>query len=274
MSFAEGGPVLTILWLSAWVAALLMSTSAAILFWITYYREHKLRAAWRAAGFLGLAMSFALKIFSIWLPQVLFAALILEPFAFFAIYRGVYYEPILTHLRAVATSKERQKRKKSSSRLTTRRIRLHLLWVLVIASLLLLSSLLNPITFSAASYLLAALFIGMTIRLQTKRFLWERDSRSVRLQNFYPLVGYICLFLYSTLSAPAYLAPAYQFIPPATLLAGMVLLFLWAWIFIQVRNMLRRSVMLLSFFTVGTSLALFSLTYFVTRLIRWLVSYH
>lgn len=271
MTALETIPSLVIPWAAAWISGLVVCTSAAVLFWITYNREHKLRAAWRAGGFLGLAISFTLGLLGIWLPQVSFGALILQPFAFFVIYRGVYYEPILTHLRTVATRAERKRATKHKHTAAARqRERLHLVLVLGIATILFAASTISSQVFSMASYLLSTLFIALTIHLQFRRLLWEQDGPSIRLQNFYPLAGYICLLFYTALSTPPNILPAYAVIPPLGLLAGMVFLALWAWIFIHVRNILRRSIMVFGVLTISSSIAVFGLTYFVTRLIRWL----
>jgi len=80
------------------IFAIMVSISAASLFYITYKYERQLRVFWRGIGFCLMALSFMLLIlehkYAFFGPPAVLALM----FGFYSIFRGVRAEPSLQHL--------------------------------------------------------------------------------------------------------------------------------------------------------------------------------
>lgn len=90
--------LLEYLYFVAGVFVILVSVSAASLFFITYRYETSLQLIWRAIGFCAIAVSFLLLILERKFPVFGLPAIAIQMFGFYSIFRGVKAEPILSHL--------------------------------------------------------------------------------------------------------------------------------------------------------------------------------
>lgn len=227
---------------------------AAALFFVVFQFEKKTTTLWRPFGFLLLAIAFCLQALSAITATVLSyqSAATLELFAIFLIYRGVYSEPIVSHLNQVASLSERT---------TATRVPLKNRFPRGSSLLLIVAILAVPVVVGhpyavALINLLTVFWMALTMRLQWKRYRWEQDSPAIRRQNLLALLAYIFLLaravafsLYYASRSPAWPAgrpgvgwaiATYVAMLIATAL-GLYFLMRWVWIFIRVRSFLRNS---------------------------------
>jgi hypothetical protein len=78
---------------------ILVSSSAASLFFVTYRYEKILQVFWRAIGFCAIAISFVMLILERKFALFGLPAIAFQLFGFYSIFRGVKAEPSLSHLK-------------------------------------------------------------------------------------------------------------------------------------------------------------------------------
>lgn len=246
------------------IFGILVALSASALFFLVIRYERQLQTVWRAIGFSALAVTFLLFIFERKYEIVGTPALIVQAFAFISIYIGVFAEPKLSQLLQIG------KKSVSADHAAYRNVRATVggraapapltVFFLVLVALILVSVFWAPYT-RAFLEALAALFVGLTIPIQIRRYQREVDDQKARRLNLYPLLGYIALLagmvalvffrLPGTLEIVSLrqLTLEYSWIwqlGQALLALGFVFLGLWAWTFIRVRPFLRTYVVFLS----------------------------
>lgn len=229
---------------------------AAALFFVVFQFEKKTTTLWRPFGFVLLAITFAMHALSaITATTAAYqAAVTLEVFAFFLIYRGVHSEPIVSHLREVSSLAERTTAPPVSFKSRFPRGSRLLLVVVAVALAYFFD---GPYMLSALSLITAA-YMAATMRLQWKRYRWEQDSPAIKRQNLLALLAYIFLLgralalsiFYAATQLPMLAIIAYVGMLVATAL-GLYFLARWAWIFIRVRAVLRHSFVSLLVLTVS-----------------------
>ncbi|MFC1633177.1 cache domain-containing protein [Patescibacteria group bacterium] len=280
------------------IIAILVSISAAFLFFLVSRREKQLRTVWRPFGFLALAIAFFLFILERKYPGFALAAIIIEVIGFFAIFRGVLAEPVLSQLRQVLPG---SKSDVSVTRNFFRDVKKMFLGFgktfktagatsKSFGVLLLLLILLVPLyLFFGPSILLTGLefiafvFLTSTIYLQIKRYRGQRgEEAAVRRLNLWPLIAYIFLF-FRQIAVMFYRLPEYDIVTfrrftfefglPWQLavlftILGFVFLFLWAWTFIKVRPRLRTYVVFLAIAVAVSSLGALIFTLLVFGIVE------
>ena len=273
MSLFDGAIGIATLWLIAWVSGAFVCTSAAVLFWVTYYRERKLKAPWRLVGFTGLAITFVLYVIGNWVPEITTQALLLEPFAFFLVYLGVHYEPMLSHLRKIATYEERQEARQSNRQPSIiHDIGLHTLSGLIIALALVVSLVASMQIVQIASHAMSSVVVAATMYLQLRRLVGEKDGRQTKLQNLYPLIGYVFLLGYSLVATMQPIVSTVEALAPVSLFMAMIFLAAWAWVFIQARSHLRTSIISFGVLATLSAVSIFALTYAVSKFLQIIIS--
>ncbi|MFQ5493676.1 MAG: cache domain-containing protein [Candidatus Dojkabacteria bacterium] len=255
--------------------AILVSVSSAILFYVTQRLEQSMKTFFRAFGFASLAVAFFLFVLERKFPSFELVAVLIETIGFISIFLGVLKEPGLTKLRTVTKFNSRGvfkfKKTASEQQKTMQRYLMiasaALLVVVVIEAIVLGSSLIIE-RFSFGKYLPAlfvlvtTFFISGTIFLQARRYFREREDKTTRLQNLYPLLAYIAL-LFRSIFLILYRLPESDIVFIQTFenlfsfpwrasvvlaLVAFIFLGLWVWFFIRPRIWLRTIV---SFFAVA-----------------------
>lgn len=247
---------------------ILVSVSAASLFFFAAQYERKLRSSKRTLGFSILAISFFLSILERRFINFGIATSILEVIGFALICIGVIQEPILTHLSKV----EEVEAKQQKLPIERKDILQLIVGILLVIFLAMLVSTLNINSFRETNLeqyvrsglqAIATVFILITIMFQIRRYRGERVA-----QNLWPLLGYIFLFIRSfglilfrlpeldvvtlrlfTLSFSSIWRLAY-----IMAFIGFGFLAIWAWNFIKVRFFLRVYVVFLAIGIIMASL--------------------
>lgn len=248
------------------ITAILVSVSSASLFFLASQYERKLRSTKRAFGFAVLALAFLMGIVERRFTGFSLATAFLETVGIILIALGVMAEPSLMHLSVL------EKQRKKEGKHLGLQVRDILGAVVGILALVLVSLFFSTSGVSyfkdlpIESYLKSALqiistvFIIVTIIYQIKRYLRERDDPKARLQNLYPLLGYIFLLIRS-IGMVVYRLPELDVVSFRLLtinfsivwkaaymlgFVGFVFLGIWAWNFIKIRFFLRVYVVFLA----------------------------
>ena len=245
---------------------ILVGISAAILFYVTQRLEQAMKTFWRGLGFALIALAFFLFILERKFPAFELAAVVVEMIGFIAIFLGVLYEPGLQKLRTVKKSFAKgdytfTKKKGVQIKKVTLYLRIIsgiLLVIIVLQGLVLLRGYLVEQT-SFGPYVasiieaISSLFILGTIFLQIRRYLSEKGNSENRLQNLYPLIGYIFL-LFRGIFLVLYRLPESDVVFLRSLenlfsfpwraavfltLGAFLFLGIWVWAFIKPRYYLR-----------------------------------
>jgi len=242
--------------------AILVSVSAAILFLLTFNYEKKLRTAWRAAGFIALAVAFFFFILERKFADFALPGLLLELLGFYSIYKGILAEPKLSHLQKEG-DRESQKKLQEQVKKGFAAIKHQVTaYILVMAIFSIIYIFAGPYL-AALVIALSLFFIFLTIQNQIHRYLGERSR-----QNIYPLAAYLFLFLAGLMQliyrlpelnivAIRKLTSTYSISWQLSLLltfTAFFLLAIWIWNFIKVRPFLRIYVVFLTFALVVSSL--------------------
>lgn len=240
------------------IVAILVSVSASSLFFLAAMYEKKLLSARRAVGFAVVGVAFLVGILERKSGAVGFGKILLEVIGFTIIALGVIQEPDLSHLNILGETKKTEAEVMASRR----NILLLLVGTLFIVFLTLLSSFFSTNILTETTlelYLeallqgIATLFILITIVFQVRRYIQGSSDRKIRLQNLYPLLGYVFLFIRG-IALILYRVPeldvdifhsfvlnsdAVWQISYLTALFGFIFLGIWAWNFIKIRFFLR-----------------------------------
>ncbi len=254
----------------AYIFAVLICISSVALFLWTVNKEGTLRTKWRAIGFFSMGVACFLFILERKFGSLGLTALIFELLGFAFIYKGVNLETDLSHLQKKKSVNKKWKHQEME--LTKRNAILYMkekfrgiddgssdkrdftFWYLVIAIFLIIATgfVQSPFIRSVTS-LVSIFFILATIRIQIQRYQESGKSREVRLQNIYPLVGYVFL-LFRQIVYVLYRLPRLKIVDldqltvdfgPAWFLGvffalmGFAFLGIWAWNFIKLRVFLR-----------------------------------
>lgn len=247
--------------------AILVSISAASLFYLVIIYERQLKTVWRAVGFSALSIAFLLFILERKFPSVEFGALIVQAIGFIGIYLGVFAEPKLSQLAHVGLGKKSQQAKQhtagtinyqqiiSSKSKVSSPIQVFSI-ALVIGLVAFIVPALRPY-FASTLQAVASLFILATMPIQIKRYQREKDNPFAKRQNLYPLLGYIFLLI-GSLALIVYRLPDLNLVSLRlagqeygyvwqmgilSLFIGFTFLAIWAWNFIKVRPFLRSYVL-------------------------------
>ncbi|MBN2016057.1 cache domain-containing protein [Candidatus Dojkabacteria bacterium] len=251
----------------------LVSVSAAILFFTVSKYEKKLQSSKRALGFGALAISQIIIILERKFPALGLGAVLIQMVGFFIIMLGVIAEPSLTHLNLSGKESIMQQDKLKLDRkdyLQITVILLALVFLTLLFTTLDIRFLADQTTLSgyikSGFQIIGTLFILVTIFFQIKRYLKEKEDPRTRLQNLYPLLGYVFLFVMSN-SATLYRLPELDIVILRLItlnfsvawklsyyaaFVGFVFLAIWAWNFIKTRYFLR---VFTVFLTVGIVIA-------------------
>lgn len=259
------------LYFIAAILAILVSTSAAILFFTTRKTEKSTKTSWRAYGFLSLSLAFFLYILVSKSENFILVAILAELAALSMILRGLWEEPFLAHLKAVK-SKTTVPKLIDRSKLYSRKglIKLLILGFVsfgVLGGLVLgYSQITEDLSFgqyiSPALTLISVVFILATAFLQFQRFRKESKDKEKKRQNLFPLLGYIALLVRNVLlllvrlsdteavSIEGINSVSINLGRASTIFTLIAFLFLarWAWYYIKPRTALRIYV---SFFTIA-----------------------
>lgn len=266
------------------IFGILVTVSAATLFFLVIRYERQLQTLWRAIGFSAVALGLLLFIFERKFPILELPALFVQAFGFISIYIGVFAEPKLSQLlqigkRPPATEHDTYQNfknsvgKRAASPLTT----FFLTLIAVILVGVFWSSYL-PAFLEA----LAALFVALTIPIQIRRYQREQQDQKARQLNLYPLLGYIALLI-GMAALTLYRLPALDLVLARTfileysaiwqfgqlgLFIGLLFLAVWAWNFIRVRPFLRTYVVFLSIAILVASIGSLVFTTLIFRIVE------
>jgi hypothetical protein len=255
------------------IAAILVSVASSSLFFMASQYERKLRSTKRAFGFAILALAFLAAILERKNEIFGLATVILEVVGFALICLGVIAEPGLSHL----TIRQKAREKGNTPTMARKDIMQLILAILGLILITLILSTINityfrdtPLEGYLKSFLqfVAGIFILITIFYQIRRYLAERSDAQTRLQNLYPLLGYIFLLVRSVsvtlfrlpeldVVAVRLLVLEYSFIWKIAYycaFVGFVFLGIWAWNFIKIRYFLRVYVVFLAIGIIMASL--------------------
>lgn len=251
------------------VFSILVCISATALFAITYRFERKIRSIWRALGFMLLGISFFFLILErkyVDIELISVFAILLMSVGVFSIYRGIRAEPILSQLANVKTSGVKKLKEFNLVKEFTEPRNRNLLMIVISIVLILgvvsvILTILNLGDYVIAVLLIvAAIFATLTLVIQIKRYLAQKDIKETRLQNLFPLLGYV-FFVISLIGSIFHRLPEsnvlffrqisldYSWLWHAityTFLATFVLIGIWAWNFIKIRRLLKIFVVFLS----------------------------
>ena len=266
------------------IFGILVSISAAALFFLVIRYERQLQTLWRAIGFSALAIAMLLFILERKFAFLGIPALLAQAFAFISIYIGVFAEPKLSQLLEIGKKPVLNEHgeyknfknnvgKKSASPLSTFIITLIALLLVTVFWTQYVPAFLEAIT---------VLFIALTIPIQFRRFQKEKHDLRARRLNLYPLLGYIglligaCLLLLFRLP-PLDIVIIREFTLDYSLVwrFGLVFLFIgffflanWAWTFVRVRPFLRTYVVFLTIAIIVASLGSLVFTTLIFRIVE------
>jgi hypothetical protein len=276
--------------LVALIAGLIVTLSAAILFLLSNRLEQTTKSYFRAIGFGSFAIAYFLLIFERKYNNFLLGALVFELVGFIAILVGVLREPSLTHLKERVDYNEISKllRQKMSNTLVSNIEILGVFGCTILSVIGLV--LLNPTVITSfkyghfvASFIYAVSLIPIlgVIVLQIIRYKKTPGNFKSKLNNFYPILGFVFLFIRSIAlvierlpasqivfienlkSSPSV---AWEISIVSTILA-FIFLGLWAWDFIKVRYFLRTYVSFLAISSLISSLGALIYTILIFNII-------
>jgi hypothetical protein len=173
--------------------AILVCLSAAFLFYLIHKVEHQLRTAWRMLGFLLLAIAFFVYVlerkflgtdigFALGLTGV-----IIEFFGFFSIFKGIWVEPGVSHLKEISGIRKlevytRNKKLKESvkNNIVLPRIIFYFVSFLVLFALIYI--ILGKYTPSIIEFFTVIVSVGI-VSLQIRRYFKEKQKNIFKKQN-------------------------------------------------------------------------------------------
>lgn len=249
-----------------YISSFLVSVSAVALFLYTVSSEKVLNSKWRIIGFFLLAVACFHFIFERKYPILALSGTFIELLGFFFIFLGVQTEPDLSILQN--TVGDEGKKEKGVKKSIPQLVSSYFHYIIGIVSLLALGLLffINKNFIYSGAIVISTLYILLTIRLQIIRYQQGSKERHIRLQNLYPLLGYVFLFFrqifYLLFRLPEgniifwrqhtiLYGNTWVFAVIFTLI-GFTFLGIWAWNFIKLRYYLRTFVV---FLTLGVFVA-------------------
>jgi hypothetical protein len=251
------------------ILGILVCISASALFFQASLYEAKLKSLKRFSGFAILGIAFILSLFERKFPEIGASVAAMEVVGFALIAFGVISELTLTQLNVVGN--------KNKKIMFPRKDLFQLLALLFLVFLILFVWRVlqrlgltgnNQLYFTSILQLISSVFIVVTIIFQVKRYVLEIKDRRSRIQNLFPLAGYVFL-LVRGLSLVLYRAPELHLVvlhqitlnfsiiwrlSYYALFAGSVFLGIWLWNYIKIRYFLRIYVVFLALGIVMASL--------------------
>lgn len=269
--------------------AIVVSASLAFLFYITQRLEGSTKSLWRSIGFSLLAISFFLFILARRFSEVEFSALFVQLIAFVTIFIGVLVEPTLSQL--IKISNVRDLKAKLTEQEVFRITQSTAVKLLSFTGIIVIISWGFPyvrdrIVFGefvdSSLAILAMLFVGGTMVLQTRRLIIGRQDRVSRLQNLYPLLSYVFLFVRGIFQSIIELPETdivfieqitfqtsitFQLLVISTIV-GFVFLGFWTWNFVKPRFFLRTFVSFMGIASIVSSLGALIFTILMFNVVR------